>query len=54
MHHDPKRHPNPREYYPDRYANDHKRAYESATTADPTQRDHFGCEFKHLMPIALN
>lgn len=41
IHMDENRHPRPREFDPSRYAGDHKSSYESATSSDARQRDHF-------------
>ncbi|KAJ4387826.1 hypothetical protein N0V93_008429 [Gnomoniopsis smithogilvyi] len=41
IHMDEKRHPCPREFDPLRYIHDPKSSYESATSADASQRDHF-------------
>ncbi|KAJ8130366.1 hypothetical protein O1611_g3264 [Lasiodiplodia mahajangana] len=41
IHNDPKRHPNPRRFYPERYLNDHQTSVESASNPDVTKRDHF-------------
>lgn len=42
IHMDEKRHPRPREFDPSRYFGDHKTSYESATSSDARERDHFG------------
>ncbi|KAI0709633.1 cytochrome P450 [Cerioporus squamosus] len=41
MHHDPKRYPDPYEFKPERYLNDHLTCAESANLADPMARDHW-------------
>jgi len=41
IHHDPKRYANPQEFNPDRYADDHQTAAESAQNADVAKRDNF-------------
>ncbi|KAF2644245.1 cytochrome P450 [Massarina eburnea CBS 473.64] len=38
---DPKRHPDPRNYDPSRWANDSQNSAQAALNADPTKRDHF-------------
>ncbi|KAF2685185.1 cytochrome P450 [Lentithecium fluviatile CBS 122367] len=38
---DPKRHPDPRNYDPSRWANDPQNSAQAALNADPTKRDHF-------------
>lgn len=41
IHMDPERHPNPREFRPERYEGDEQTAAESAANPDASQRDHF-------------
>jgi hypothetical protein len=41
IHMDPKRHPNPREFDPDRYKDDHQSLGDAAANPDATQRDVF-------------
>jgi cytochrome P450 len=41
IHNDPQRHPNPREFDPMRYIDDHTTSIESANSPDATKRDHF-------------
>lgn len=41
IHMDEKRHPRPQDFDPSRYLGDHKTSYESATTANASERDHF-------------
>lgn len=41
LNNDPERYPDPREFRPERYEEDHLRAGESATAVDVDQRDHF-------------
>jgi cytochrome P450 len=41
IHMDPKRHPNPREFDPSRYATDFQTAGEAAANPDVSKRDHF-------------
>ncbi|KAI1125338.1 cytochrome P450 [Nemania abortiva] len=41
IHNDPKRHPDPRRFYPERYLNDRQTSVESASNPDVTKRDHF-------------
>ncbi|RYP12514.1 hypothetical protein DL765_007276 [Monosporascus sp. GIB2] len=41
VHNDPKRHPNPREFDPLRYINDHQSSMDAANNPDATKRDHF-------------
>lgn len=41
IHHDPKRHDNPREFKPERYWGDNKSAFESAQSANAAGRDNF-------------
>ncbi|GAW26375.1 putative cytochrome P450 [Rosellinia necatrix] len=41
IHNDPRRHPNPREYDPSRWAGDNQNSIQAALNADPTKRDHF-------------
>ncbi|KAL1798265.1 hypothetical protein ACET3X_002302 [Alternaria dauci] len=41
IHNDPKRHPEPRKFDPQRYANDSQTAAEAANNPDASKRDHF-------------
>ncbi|RCI12012.1 hypothetical protein L249_1078 [Ophiocordyceps polyrhachis-furcata BCC 54312] len=41
IHNDPKRHPNPRQYNPSRWAGDNQNSAQAAVNADATKRDHF-------------
>lgn len=41
IHNDAKRHPEPRRFDPARYLEDNRTAAESASSSDPTKRDHF-------------
>ncbi|ORY59540.1 cytochrome P450 [Pseudomassariella vexata] len=41
VHNDPKRHPNPRQFEPMRYIDDHQTSIDAANNPDATQRDHF-------------
>ncbi|KAH0581504.1 Cytochrome P450 1A1 [Termitomyces sp. J132] len=41
MHHDPRRHPDPHTFSPERYLNDSTLSSESANVADPYERDHW-------------
>ncbi|RYC64326.1 hypothetical protein CHU98_g1868 [Xylaria longipes] len=41
IHNDPKRHPNPRQFDPERYIDDNQTSVDSASNPDVTKRDHF-------------
>ncbi|RDA93281.1 hypothetical protein CP533_2066 [Ophiocordyceps camponoti-saundersi (nom. inval.)] len=41
IHNDPKRHPDPRQYNPSRWAGDNQNSAQAAVNADATKRDHF-------------
>ncbi|CAJ2505669.1 Uu.00g130630.m01.CDS01 [Anthostomella pinea] len=54
IHNDPKRHPNPRNFDPTRWAGDNQNSYESARNEDVTQRDHYAFGMGRRMCLATN